>query len=137
MSKLPLYKVIKSIGTFADESGFKKKYMDFIFKNPDRFKTVLAIENTVEPGMPDLIIVDKKSRSVFVEVKYARRGVITFKRTQIPWYRRHQNLYIVILAYNDKTKNIHMIDSSIVLLKAQNLCVKLEEESNFIIEEFL
>lgn len=136
MSSL-LYSVIEEIGTFADEAAFKKKYMWIIGDDKKRYKDVLAIENTVEPGMPDLLIIDRKDKATFVEVKYARRGIITFKRTQIPWYRRHCNLNIIILAYNDKTQNIHRIDSSIILMKAEGTKFKLADETPFVLEGML
>ena len=136
MSSL-LYSVIEEIGTFADEAAFKKKYMWIIGDDKKRYKDVLAIENTVERGMPDLLIIDRKDKATVVEVKYARRGIITFKRTQIPWYRRHCNLNIIILAYNDKTQNIHRIDSSIILMKAEGTKFKLADETPFVLEGML
>lgn len=134
MNRAALYTVIESIGTFADESQFKKKYMALVKQN---YKEVLAIENTVEPGMPDLIVVDTKDRSFFVEMKYARRGVITFKKSQIPWYKRHSHLNIIVVAYNDKTQNIHEIDATVITLKAQSVTFKLEDESNYKLEGLL
>ena len=134
MNRSTIYSVIESIGTFADESQFKKKYETILRKDKERYKDVIEIENTVEPGMPDLIVIDHKDRSYFVEVKYARRGTITFKKTQIPWYRRHRHLNIIIVAYNDKTQNIHEIDSSVLLMKADSNSYKLEDESNYKIE---
>ena len=130
-----VYEIAESIGTFADEDGFKKKFMKIVSSMPDKYKTVLAIENAVEPGMPDLIVVDRKNRSTFVETKYARRGVITFKKTQIPWYRKNKNLPIFILAYNDKTENVHVINASYIIAKAQSVCFTLEKESNYEIKE--
>ena len=137
MNKNTLYSVTKGIGTFADESAFKKKYMSIINSDKKRYKEVLAIENTVEPGMPDLLIIDNKDKAVFVEIKYARNGVITFERTQIPWYRRHRNLNIIVIAYNDKTRNIHRIDAAVILMRAQGTKYKLEHEVQFKLEGLL
>lgn len=134
MSKIG-YEVIRSGLLFADEADFKHKMMDIMSKKKAAIKSVLAIENTVEPGMPDLIVIDVKNRSSFVETKYARRGVITFKRTQIPWYRRHKNLTILILAYNDKTKNIHLFDASYVLKYSDGVSFKLSDETKHEIKE--
>lgn len=137
MTKNVFYSVIEEIGTFADESAFKKKYMSIINDDKKRYREVLAIENTVEPGMPDLLVIDKNEKAIFVEVKYARNGVISFKKTQIPWYRRHRNLNIIILAYNDKTHNIHRIDAAVILMKAQGTKYKLEHEAQFKLEGLL
>ena len=135
--KSNFYTITKSIGIFADETAFKKKYMDLILKDKDRFKTVFAIENSVEPGMPDLIVIDVKDRSIFTEVKYSKKGIITFKRTQIPWYRRNKHLKIFIIAYNDLTKNVHYIAASTIISKAQGTTFRLENENNFKIMESL
>ena len=131
------YEVIKSGLLFADETAFKHKMMKFMENKKDSIKTVLAIENTVEPGMPDLIVVDNKNRSSFIEVKYARKGVITFKRTQIPWYRRHQNLTILILAYNDVTRNIHLIDANCIIRLSDGVSFRLADETEYEIKESL
>ena len=135
MSNDSLYRVVTSIGRFSDEAAFKNKYISIVRNDKDRFKEILAIENTVEPGMPDLILVDNKDRSYFVEVKYAKKGIISFKKTQIPWYRRHQHMNISVLAYNDLTQNIHVIDASVILLKAETTLYRLEAESSFKLEE--
>ena len=138
MSEIPAYEVIKSIGTFSDETAFKHKYMNIMEQMIHRCKTVLAIENGVEPGMPDLILVDRKDRSSFIETKYAKKGVITFKKSQLPWYRRHhKNIPIIILAYNDLTGNVHRISAKYILMKAESLYFKLADESNFELQESL
>jgi len=87
--------------------------------------------------MPDLLIVDSKDRAIFIEVKYARKGVITFKKTQLPWYKRHGNLCIGILAYNDLTENVHLINSKFILRMAESLSFRLAKEEAFVIEESL
>lgn len=131
MNKNSFYSVVSEIGTFADESAFKKKFMSIISNNKKKYQCVLAIENSVEPGMPDLLLIDNKDKATFVEVKYAKRGVISFKKTQIPWYRRFQYLDIVVVAYNDITHNIHVIDVILLLSKAQGTTYKLENEEQF------
>lgn len=125
------YRTTASIGTFSDEAHFKKGFIkDLIVKDKDKdlYRTVLPIENTVEPGMPDLLLIDKEHKALFVELKYARRGVITFKKSQIPWYKRHLNLNIFIVAYNDKTKNIHIISADCLLSTIETTTYKLREE---------
>lgn len=138
MNKYNSYDVVKSIGTFSDEANFKKKFMTLIEKNPADYKTVFAIENSVEPGMPDLIVIDRKDRATFVEIKYAVKGIITFKRTQIPWYRRHSHLSILIVAYNDITTNIHIVTGkNITRIPGGLFCTLADEETFDIIEELL
>lgn len=126
------YLVSSSIGTFADEAGFKRKIMNDVMSQDGNYKDVIAIENSVEPGMPDLILVDKSNRSTFVEIKYARRGVITFKKTQLPWYRRHIHLNIAVVAYNDLTKNVHTITAKHIIACATSNSYKLRDEKGLI-----
>ncbi len=132
-----IYEVVESIGTFADETAFKKKYIKLIESMPDRYKTILSVENTVEPGMPDLILVDSRGRSIFIELKYAKNSVITFKKSQLPWYRRHSNLPIGIIAYNDKTENLHLIAANYLLSKMDSVTFRLERETEYEIKESL
>lgn len=131
------YYVVKEIGTFSDEIPFKKKYMSIINKDKKRYKEVIAIENTVEPGMPDLLLIDSKDKASFIEVKYARKGIISFEKTQIPWYRRHSRLPIEIIAYNDITHNIHVINVIVVLSQVRGTKYKLEREEHYALENLL
>ena len=127
------YIVTQSIGTFADEAGFKRGFInDIKAKDKGLYRSILAIENTVEPGMPDLLMIDNEHKAYFAEIKYARKGIITFKKTQIPWYKRHLNLHIFIAAYNDKTKNIHLITADCLLSNTENTSYKLKDEEGFI-----
>ena len=78
------YEVSSSLGTFVDENSFKKAYIKNMLSYAS-FKEGIEIENTVEPGMPDVLLIDEYDRSIFIETKYAVKGVIEFKKTQIPW----------------------------------------------------
>jgi hypothetical protein len=129
------YRVIKQIGTFADENNFKKKIMKIFSKKKEIIKRVFAIENREEPGMPDLLLIDVAHKAFFLEIKYAKKGVITFEWTQIPWYLRNRELFIGIVAYNDLTKNVHFIDAPLVTANAKNLSFKLADEKDFEIED--
>jgi len=128
------YSVRKSMGVFTDERSVKNKIISCLKKEAN-FSDVFCIENSEEPGMPDLLLVGEEHKSIFVEIKYAVNGVIAFKRTQIPWYMKHRRLCIIILAYNDKTSNIHFMTSEYLLKNATSKFLKLEDEDNFIITE--
>jgi len=127
-----IYIVTKSFGTFSDESHFKKSLMKGFEESPENYKAVLAMENREETGMPDLLLVDSKHCASFIEVKYAKRGIITFERTQIPWYKRHTNLNIIIIAYNDKTKNTHTINAACILANTTNTSFRLRNEEDYL-----
>ena len=118
------YATQKSIGVFADELAFKHKLMDSLLKDK-KYKKVFAIENSVEPGMPDLLIIDQDDRVFFIETKYAKNGNITFKRTQPAWYMRNNDLNIFISAYDDRTTDIHVVCAKQILSELKGRTFKL------------
>jgi len=122
-----VYATQKSIGVFADELSFKRKLMVKLVKDK-KYKKVLMIENTVEPGMPDLMIIDQDDRVFFIETKYAESGVITFKRTQPSWYIRNKDLSIFISAYDDRTSDIHIISASHLLAEIKDRKFRLRKD---------
>jgi hypothetical protein len=127
--KIDSYIITEGIGVFSDELSFKNKLMYLLKDKKAEYKAVFAIENREEPGMPDLVLVNNFDEVTFAEIKYAEKGKITFKRTQIPWYMRHRKLNIVIIAYNDITKNIHFFTVDYLLSNINGRSFKLEEEN--------
>jgi hypothetical protein len=128
ISENTLYDIVSSIGTFSDELAFKKAFLKIINSDKENYKKAFAIENTVEPGMPDVITINKNNEVFFIETKYARKGVITFKRSQIPWYKRNSDLEIFILAYNDLTRSIHIINALGIRTLSSSVRYKLVKE---------
>ena len=124
------YEVSSSLGTFVDENSFKKAYIKNMLSYAS-FKEGIEIENTVEPGMPDVLLIDEYDRSIFIETKYAVKGVIEFKKTQIPWYKRHPRLNITIVAYNDLTTNIHTLSITSVYKRLNGRKVRLDNEKKY------
>ena len=118
------YATQKSIGVFADELAFKHKLTASLLKDK-KYKKVFAIENAVEPGMPDLLVIDQDDRVFFIETKYAKNGVITFKRTQPGWYMRNSDLNIFISAYDDRTTDIHVVCVKQILAEMKGRTFKL------------
>ena len=123
------YIIFPSIGTFVDETAFKHQLMKEYLKGENAYKKVFEIENAVEPGMTDLLVIDKDNTIIFVETKYAEKGVITFKKTQPPWYMRNITLPILIIAYNDLTKNMHSITAKHLLSKMKGRKFRLKKEN--------
>ena len=127
-----IYEVINSLGIFVDENYFKKAYIKNMLSY-DSFKEGLEIENSVEPGMPDILLVDEYDRAIFLETKYAVKGAIVFKKTQIPWYKRHPKLNITFAAYNDVTTNIHLFNIEAMNKRLNGRRIKLDDEKNYLI----
>jgi len=135
MNRQEVYIVSKSMGIFADETEYKKKLSSSLLKGTNGFnayKKVFSIENAEEPGMPDLLVLDIDDTARFIEVKYARKGVIKFKKTQLPWYKRHKDLNIVIVAYNDLTQNQHVIPAEYLLTNTKSTSFRLRDEKELI-----
>lgn len=128
------YFVMKSIGKFFDEQDFKYALIKLIRKN-ETCKEILQIENDVEPGMPDLLLIDQDDKSIFIETKYSTYRKISFKRTQIPWYMQHRKLKILIFAYNSMTTNIHCFTSEFLMKNVKDKNFTLLSEEDFEIEE--
>lgn len=129
--KNEIYDVISSLGVFVDENAFKKAYIKKMLSY-DSFKDGIEIENAVEPGMPDVLLIDSYDRAIFLETKYAIKGTIEFKRTQIPWYKRHPQLNITFAAYNDITTNIHLFNLEGVYARLNGRKIKLDDEKKHI-----
>lgn len=128
MNREDFYAVSASIGTFSDENSFKRKLMSTLIKGTKAYKKVFAIENSEEPGMPDLLLIDIDDTSRFIETKYAQKAVVKFKRSQIPWYMRNKDLNISIVCYNDLTTNVHTFSAEFLLKNGASKTFKLKEE---------
>jgi len=120
------YSIQKSIGIFADELSFKSKLIQKL-RQDKRFNKVFAIENSEEPGMPDLLVIEHDDRVFFIETKYAKSGTIKFKRTQPSWYIRHKDLNIFIVAYDDRTTDYHVISAKYILSEIKENKCKLQK----------
>lgn len=129
-----IYSISESIGRFADEAEFKKAYCKHVKLEMPEIAEILYIENEEEPGMPDLMLIDKTRKIILVETKYAEGNVISFKKTQIPWYIRHQNnIPIMIAAYHPKTGFIHSMSADYAIAKIQKCKLKLEDYSQLVL----
>ena len=120
------YSIEKSIGIFVDELSFKHRLKEKLMKDK-KYKKIFGIENTVEPGMPDLLVIDQEDYAFFIETKYAKNGVVTFKRTQLPWYKRNQNIPIFITVYDDRTTDIHTFSVRYLLETTTGKTLKLQK----------
>ena len=63
-----------------------------------------------EPGFPDTIRVSTVRSSLQIEYKVSdAKGVIHFKKSQPLWYRRHMDLTVVILAWDQRVDRTMLI----------------------------
>jgi hypothetical protein len=92
-------------GPFKNERDFKQAVKAAIEKQGN---TCLEIENEEkEPGMPDLLVINTHTEECFgvasfVEIKYASMaGTIRFEKSQPLFYRKHPELSIDILVWDN------------------------------------
>lgn len=126
------YLIGEGLGVFSEEMPFKREIMAALKSDKETYKSVFAIENREEPGMPDILAIKSDDTAIFLETKYAVNGVIEFERTQIPWYLRNKKLNILVVAYNDKTTNIHYIKAEYLIPRLNGRKFKLQNETGVI-----
>jgi hypothetical protein len=115
-------------GLYKDEQGFKQDVIKS-FKQNAPFSTVFEIENEEkEPGMPDLLSIERERPAFFTETKYAdKNGVIEFQKTQSLFYRKHPKLMIQILAW-DTPRNRCVYIHPEEVIAAKSLKIKLPDK---------
>jgi hypothetical protein len=115
-------------GPYKDEQGFKQDVIKS-FKHNTPFSTVFEIENEEkEPGMPDLLSMERERPAFFTEIKCAdKNGIIEFQKTQPLFYRRHSKMRIQILAWDTpRNRCVHIHPEEVIA--AKSLKIKLPDE---------
>jgi hypothetical protein len=115
-------------GPYKDEQGFKQDVIKS-FRHNAPFSTVFEIENEEkEPGMPDLLSMERERPAFFTETKCAdKNGVITFQKTQPLFYRKHRKMRIQILAW-DTPRNRCVFISTEEVIAAKSLKLTIPNE---------
>jgi hypothetical protein len=119
-------------GPYKDEQGFKQDVIKS-FKHNVPFAAVFEIENEEkEPGMPDLLSMERERPAFFTETKYAdKNGVIEFQKTQPLFYRKHSKMRIQILAWDTpRNRCVHIHPEEVIAAKSLKITLpaELEEE---------
>jgi len=112
----------------SSEARFKKEFIAYFNKYYSGAYSIYEIENSEkEPGMPDLLVVEKLTRiSWFIELKIAsKKGEFKFEYTQPRWYASNTCMQIDILVYVPKAKTFVHI-SPFHVMKAKKLNFKVE-----------
>ena len=116
-------------GPFKDEGEFKQAVLKVWRKRDLSESTHFEIENEEkEPGMPDCMSISPKHVITFTEFKISsENGVITFKKSQPLFYKKHENMPIVIFAWDRRYNHVVMIHPREVVA-AKSLRIKLPED---------
>lgn len=102
----------KSFSNCKDEQSFKMKYIKVQLRKNSEAQRIFCIETeeTVK-GFPDVLeIVGGKAVNFayFYEFKFSNKsGKIKFQPTQPAFYRANPNINVEVIAFNQKSGNIH------------------------------
>jgi hypothetical protein len=115
-------------GPYKGEQDFKRDVIKSFKENTPEAE-VFEIENEEkEPGMPDLLSIERTRPAFFTETKYAdKNGVITFEHTQPRFYRAHQDILIQILAWDTPRRRCVFISPEEVIA-AKSLKLTIPDE---------
>lgn len=98
-----------------DEQSFKMMWLKEN-QTPSFYRFCIETEETVK-GFPDVMEIDKFNlTTVFIEFKFTKTGKIKFQPTQPAFYKSHPELIISIVAYNAKTKTLHLFGAGSLFL---------------------
>lgn len=104
--------------TCKNEQQFKMAYINKKIKQSKNFaQRVFCIETeeTVQgfPDVMELISAGVGNHAYFYEFKFSdKSGKIKFQPTQPAFYRQNQNMQIQVIAFNQKTGNVHKFFTS-------------------------
>lgn len=92
-----------------NEQEFKMLFIKSAKNQKDFYTFCIETEETVK-GFPDVLCIHKETGvASFEEFKYTKTGKIKFQPTQPAFYKKYNDLPIVIVAYNAKTAKVHWI----------------------------
>jgi hypothetical protein len=122
---------ITGIGPYApgQENKFKMDMIRRWAEDTDKARTYFCIETeSTEPGFPDVLILSRYggAYSLFEFKVSDERGVITFKKSQPLFYKKHADLYIRIIAWDVPGNRAVVIQPSSVV-RSKTLKIKLPE----------
>ena len=74
----------------------------------------IETEETVK-GFPDVMEIHKLDlTTTLLEFKFTKTGKIKFQPTQPAFYKSHPELRIYVLAYNAKTRQLHVFEAGLL-----------------------
>lgn len=108
-----MYAKAEKYAKCKDEQSFKMMYLKDS-QSGEHYRFCIETEETVK-GFPDVMEINKRSSvTCFFEFKFTKTGRIKFQPTQPAFYKSHPEMTIYIMAYNAKTKNLHLFQSGLL-----------------------
>lgn len=116
------------------EQDFKMRFIKETFK-PVRYRKVFCIETEETiAGFPDVMMLTCSNcgnKAEFFEFKFSNsKGVIKFQPTQPPFYRKNPEMGVIVVAYNQKTKVLHIFPASDIFDKNSRYAMNPRAEIN-------
>lgn len=100
-----------------NEQDFKMLFIKNVENKEDLHIFCIETEETVK-GFPDVFTFHRKTaRASFEEFKYTKTGKIKFQPTQPAFYKKYNDLPIVVIAYNAKSDKVHTFMTPELFLK--------------------
>lgn len=108
-----MHSIAEKYAKCKDEQSFKMMYLKENQTN-NFYQFCIETEETVK-GFPDVIAISKiDSTTTLLEFKFTKTGRIKFQPTQPAFYKSHPELRIYVLAYNAKTKQLHLFEAGLL-----------------------
>lgn len=113
-----MYAKAEKYAKCTDEQSFKMKYL-YESRSMNNYQFCIETEETVK-GFPDVLVINRFDLStVMYEFKFTKTGKIKFQPTQPAFYRSHPELAINIVAYNAKTRQLHLFGAGALFLEGK------------------
>ena len=108
-----MHDIVEKFAKCKDEQSFKMMWLKEN-QTPNFYRFCIETEETVK-GFPDVMEINKFDlTTTLLEFKFTKTGRIKFQPTQPAFYKSHPELRIYVLAYNAKTKQLHLFESGLI-----------------------
>ena len=113
------------------EQDFKMRFIKNTFSKLRNTKVFCIETEETIAGFPDVMTLTYENIANFYEFKFSNsKGVIKFKPTQPAFYKSNPTMNIKVVAYNQKTKIVHIFSADDIFDKNSPYCINPRAEIN-------
>lgn len=113
-----MHDIVEKYAKCKDEQSFKMMWLKEN-QSPNFYRFCIETEETVK-GFPDVMEINKFDlTTTLIEFKFTKTGRIKFQPTQPAFYWAHPELVVSIVAYNAKTKQLHLFGAGALFLEGK------------------